>query len=71
VNVIKYLRKHLEDAKSALSQAGETTWDRTEGKLELVWGADLPAERVWLFRLPRRWLPTVIGGQAAPELGVE
>ena len=71
MNVIKYLRKHLEDAMASSEQPGKPSWNGTEGKVEVVWGADLPDERVWVFRLPPRRPAIVIGGRATAGLGVE
>lgn len=66
MNVIKYLRKHLEEALAAPEESGVLSWDGTEGKCEVVWGVDLPTERVWSYRIPPRRLPIVIGGRVTP-----
>ena len=67
MNVIKYLRKHLEEALAAPEESGVLSWDGTEGKCEVVWGVDLPTERVWVFRFPPRRPPIVIGDRVTPR----
>ena len=66
MNVIKYLRRHLEEAMAAPDDQDKPSWNGTEGKGEVVWGADLPTERAWVLRLPPRRPPIVIGGQVTP-----
>ena len=63
VDAIKYLRKHLEEALAAPDEQAKPSWDGAEGKAEVIWGVDLPTERVWEFRSPPRRSPTVVGGR--------
>ena len=71
VNVIKYLRKHLEAALVAPGNQGLPSWDGTEGRVAVEPWTDHPPERVWVFDLPPRRPLKVIGRLAKPGLRVE
>lgn len=71
MNVIKYLRKHLEKAMArtgAPNGSGKPSWEMaTEGKVGVgAWPEDAawpdePPERVWEFRVYCRRMPLLIG----------
>jgi len=69
VNVVKYLRRHLEQAMAAPEEPGMPPWDGTDGKVAVEpWPADepqdaVPPERVWEVRILARRLPKVIGAR--------
>ena len=69
VNVIKYLRKHLEEEMAGPADgSGEPSWVMaTEGRAAAeawpereAWDSE-PPERVWEFRFPAQRLPILIG----------
>ena len=67
VNVIKYLRKHLEEAMAAPDGQARPSWDGTEGRVGIeAWPKDAtwndgPPERVWDLRICCRRMPLLIG----------
>jgi hypothetical protein len=63
VNVIKYLRKHLEEAMAAPNGEDVSSWDGTEGRASVETWTEHPRERVWEYRFPPRRPPMVIGAK--------
>jgi hypothetical protein len=71
-SVIKYLRKHLEEALAgSAAPASASSWDGTEGRSTVEPGTEYPAERKWVFAFPHRRPAKVIGAWKAPSCSVE